>query len=163
MHSASIPRTGQRTGLLLLLFFALFLGQAHAVDDPIVTKKVEGRFHDISRSVRSAIVGKGINIAHVLPASRMLRNTGSAFGYRDEVYRDAETYEFCSARISHKLARVNPDNIVLCPFTISVYELVSEPGVVRISYRVPTGRPGTGEVVKEIVELIESIIEDATW
>jgi len=93
----------------------------------------------------------------------MLRNTGSAFGYRDEVYRDAETYEFCSARISHKLARINPDNIVLCPFTISVYELISEPGVVRISYRVPTGRPGTGKVVKEIVELIESIIEEATW
>jgi len=25
------------------------------------------------------------------------------------------------------------------------------------------GRPGTEEIVEEVVELIESIIEDATW
>lgn len=163
MEQPVIFRKGGRILLPLLLLLALPVGVIQAGDDPIVTKKVEGRFHEISRNIRSAILGKGINIAHVLPASSMLSRTGSAFGYRDNVYQDAETYEFCSARISHKLARVHPDNIVLCPFTISVYVLAAEPGVVRVSYRVPTGRPGTEEVVKEIVELIESIIEEATW
>jgi uncharacterized protein (DUF302 family) len=151
---------------VLLLFVPLLLTAClplWASEDPIVTKKVEGQFHDVTQNVRSAIVGKGINIAHVLPASAMLRRTGPAFGYDSDVYTDAETYEFCSAEISHKLANANPDNIVLCPFTISVYVLASEPGSVRISYRIPRGRPGTEPVIEEIIELIESIIEDATW
>ncbi|HIE55883.1 MAG TPA: DUF302 domain-containing protein, partial [Chromatiaceae bacterium] len=140
--------------LTLLLVFGLVLPVLSVAEDPIVTKNVEGRFHDVSRSIRSAIMGKGINIAHILPASGMLNRTGADFGYRDRVYTNAETYEFCSARISHKLARISPDNIVLCPFTISVYELASEPGIVRISYRIPAGRAGTEDVTKEIVELI---------
>jgi uncharacterized protein (DUF302 family) len=147
-----------------VISLALTAGLPCAVSaDPIVTVTVEGRFQDVSRNIRSAILGKGINIAHVLPASEMLQRTGPAFGYESEVYANAETFEFCSAQISHKLARVNPDNIVLCPFTISVYALTSEPGSVRISYRTPRGRPGTEPVIQEVVELIESIIEDATW
>ena len=136
---------------------------ASASEDPIVTTVIEGNFVDVSDSIRAAIVGKGINIAHELPASEMLHRTGPAFGYQDKVYADARTFEFCSASISHKLARINPDNIVLCPFTISVYVLVAEPGRVRVSYRTPTGRPGSKQVVSEVVELVQSIIEDASW
>jgi len=134
-----------------------------ANDDPIVTTVIEGDFTDVTESIRAAIVGKGINIAHELPASEMLHRTGAAFGYQDKVYADARTLEFCSAAISHKLARVNPDNIVLCPFTISVYVLAAEPGMVRVTYRIPTGKPGSKAVVSEVVELIQSIIEDASW
>jgi len=113
--------------------------------------------------VRAVIIGKGINIAHVLPASQMLHRTESAFGYESGVYVDAEIYEFCSARISHMLSRAHPDNIVLCSFTISVYTVKDEPGMVRLTYRIPNGRPGTEKIVAKVVESIESIIEDATW
>jgi hypothetical protein len=51
----------------------------------------------------------------------------------------------------------------LCPFIISVYAVSDEPGFVRLSYRIPTGKPGTEEIVREIVELIQGIIDDATW
>ena len=138
-------------------------GLAYSTEDAIVTTIIEGDFTDVSESVRAAIVGKGINIAHELPASDMLHRTGPAFGYTDDVYADAQTFEFCSASISHKLARVNPDNIVLCPFTISVYVLTAEPGKVRLSYRIPTGKPGSDAVVAEVVELVQSIVEDASW
>ena len=149
---------------LQIIFLLLFgANTVCASEDPIVTRKIEGSFQEVSSNVRMAIIGKGINIAHVLPASQMLHRTGPDFGYESAVYGDAETYEFCSARISHKLSRANPDNIVLCPFTISVYTIKDEPGMVRLTYRIPTGRPGTEEIVKEIVALIESIIEDATW
>jgi hypothetical protein len=125
-----------------------------AVDNPIVTTKVNDYFNEILHTVRMAIIGRSINIAHVLPASRMLHRTGPDLGYQQDVYADAETLKFCSARISHMLAKANPDNIVLCPFTISVYQLTTEPNEVRISYRVPTGRPGSEEAVAEIVKLI---------
>ena len=149
--------------LLLFTLFSLCSHVVIAADDPVVTSKVEGKFHEVVSNIRMAIIGKGINIAHELPASDMLNRTGPAYGYQTNTYNNARTFEFCSARISHKLARQNPDNIVLCPFTISVYTLTTDPDIVHISYRIPVGRPGSENIVKEIIELISSIIEDASW
>ena len=149
--------------ILLVMVTAGLVKPGWSADDNIVTIKVEGTFEDVSANVRSAIVGKGINISNTLAASDMLNRTGPDFGYTDDVYTHAEIYEFCSASLSHKLARKHPDNIVLCPFTISVYVVTGEPDVVRLSYRIPTGKPGTESIVDEIVELLQSIIEDATW
>lgn len=155
----------KKYGMLLVTTLLMLLQAwcAVASDDPVVTRKIEGSFSEVSYSIRSSILGKGINIAHVLPASDMLHRTGPAFGYHNDVYKDAETYEFCSANLSHKLARHNPDNIVLCPFTISVYTLAEEPDTVRVSYKIPVGKPGSEEVIKEVVDLIEGIIEDSSW
>jgi uncharacterized protein (DUF302 family) len=152
----------QLTSLLaaVILFASSFDISA---EDPIVTKQVEGTFAEVSSNVRQAILGKGLKVAHVLNAADMLDRTGESFGYKDKVYREAETFEFCSAALSHKLARSNPDNIVLCPFAISVYVVDSEPEQIRISYRIPVARPGSEMAVKEVVTLIESIIEDASW
>jgi uncharacterized protein (DUF302 family) len=149
--------------LLLSVMLSLTSFAASAAEDPIVSTKMEGDFHDVANNIRMAIIGKGISIAHTLHASDMLNRTGRDYGYRTNTYTDAEIFEFCSASISHKLSRQNPDNIVLCPFTISVYTLASEPGYVHLSYRKPVGRPGSEEIVKEVVELISSIIEDASW
>ena len=119
--------------LFMYLMISLASCSVSAAEDPVVTTKIEGDFHDVANSVRMAIIGKGINIAHELPASEMLNRTGPAYGYTNNTYDKARTFEFCSAEISHKLARQNPDNIVLCPFTISVYTLTSDPKIVRVS------------------------------
>lgn len=149
--------------LLLCTLFSLSSLVAVAANAPLVTTTIEGDFFDVANDIRTAIIGKGINIAHVLPASEMLNRTAPAYGYKTNTYTNARTFEFCSARISHKLARQNPDNIVLCPFTISVYSLTNEPGLVRVSYRIPVGEPGSEAIVKEIIALISSIIEEASW
>jgi uncharacterized protein (DUF302 family) len=158
LHSRSLA-----IKLFVYLILSLTPYSLSAAEDPVVTTKIKGDFHDVANSIRMAIIGKGINIAHELPASEMLNRTAPAYGYTSNTYNRARTFEFCSAEISHKLARQNPDNIVLCPFTISVYTLTSEPEFVRLSYRKPTGRPGSEKIVDEVVELISSIIEDATW
>ncbi len=149
--------------LMVLLISLLSAGHSAASESHIVTSIIPGRFHDILQNIRTAIVGKGIHIAHVLPASSMLHRTAPAFGYPEDIYADAEILEFCSARISQKLSRIDPDNIVLCPFTIAVYTLVKEPGMVRVSYRIPVGKPGTDEAEKDVVDLISGILEDASW
>ncbi len=146
-----------------ILLLSVYCQSSLANEGPIVTTKVEGSFIEVSNSVRSAILGKGINIAHILPASDMLHRTGPAFGYTEPVYLEALTYEFCSASISHKLARANSENIVLCPFTISVYVLREDPINVRISYRIPQSRPGSETAINEVIALLKSIVEDATW
>jgi uncharacterized protein (DUF302 family) len=164
-NDTNVKNSIQRQAFLALVFL-LSLGintTGQAAAESIVTVKVEGDYTDVFENVRSAIVGKGINISNIVPASQMLHRTGADFGYSDEVYVQAESLEFCSARLSHKLARKHPDNIVLCPFIISVYVVSDEPDIVRISYRIPSGKPGSEAVIGEIVELIDSIIEDATW
>jgi len=146
-----------------LFVFMFLVSTISAAESPIVTQKIEGDYFEVSSNIRTAIVGKGINVAHVLPASNMLHRTGSAYGYSKDIYSNAQIFEFCSAKISQKLSRLNPENIVLCPFTISVYSLAKEPGFVYLSYRVPVGKLGSEAIVKEVVALIESIIEDAKW
>lgn len=157
----------QRYMLLMTMLLALLPNLSNSAEvaarERIITHKVEGVYSDVAGEVRAAIEGKGINIAHVLQASDMLHRTAAAFGYNDDVYLNAETYEFCSARISHKLSRIDPDNIVLCPFTISVYVVRDDPAHVRLSYRVPVGKPGTEDAAREVEQLIESILNDATW
>jgi len=149
--------------LLLCAVISLASFVTYAVEDPIVTIEVNGDFHEVANNIRGAIIGKGINIAHELPASEMLNRTGSAYGYKANTYSNARIFEFCSARLSQKLSRQNPDNIILCPFTISIYTLAGESDTVHVAYRKPVGRPGSEEIVKEVVELIISIIEDASW
>lgn len=161
MSTSDCSRTLCLSFLLCILY--LLPQTAAASEDPVVTIKVEGDYHEVANNIRMSIIGKGINIAHEFPASGMLNRTGPAYGYKTNTYTNANIFEFCSARISQKLARQHPDNIVLCPFTISAYTLATEPEFVYLSYRKPIGRPGSEEIVKQVIALISSIIEDATW
>lgn len=129
----------------------------------IISRKVEGNYLEVVQNIRSAILGKGLHIAHELHASDMLQRTSAAYGYKNTTYTNAEILEFCSAKLSQKLSRIDPDNIVLCPFTIGVYSLPNEKNTVHVTYKITNGKPGTEKVVEEIKELISSIIEDATW
>ena len=81
----------------------------------------------------------------------------------ESIYRSAETVEFCSAQVSHQLAAANPENLVLCPFAISVYVLAADPDRVRLTYRRPflldeQSRPA----VEAMMTLVEGIVADAT-
>lgn len=152
----------------LVIMSALGLGPAPVMaasdDSPFVSRKVEGHFLDVLASVKDVIIGRGINIAHTLPASRMLNRTGPAFGMQQNVYMDAETVEFCSARISHMLSAANPRNILLCPFTISIYVLTRDPAHVYVAYRKPVGEKNSEAAVAEVTKLLDSLVEEAlSW
>lgn len=135
-----------------------------ADDSPFVSKKVEGHFFDVLSTVKDVIIGRGINIAHTLPAASMLNRTGPAFGMQQNVYLEAETVEFCSARISHMLSAANPRNILLCPFTISVYVLSRDPAHVHVAYRKPVGEKNSEAAVAEVVKLLDGIVDEAlSW
>ena len=151
--------------VILMAWITVLLPLSGSADEgPVKTVGVTGNFEDILESVRQAIEGKGINIAHTLPASDMLNRTGKDFGIEKNVFLKAETVEFCSARISHRLAQANHENILLCPFTISVYVLTDDPGHVYLSWRrpFPVSDTESRAAVKEMVELIEAIIREAT-
>lgn len=130
---------------------------------PIYTKVVEdSSFEDILDAVKETITGKGINIAHTLPSSGMLGNTGPAFGITEPLLKNGEMVEFCSAKVSHQLIQANLQNIVLCPFNIAVYELNAEPGNIYITFRRPyVIDEASIEATKAMVGLMTEIVEEA--
>jgi uncharacterized protein (DUF302 family) len=151
--------------IILMVWIAVLLPLGNSVAEaPVKTVRIEGDFFDTLDGVKSAIQGKGINIAHTLPASTMLNSTGKDFGIEKDIYVHAETVEFCSARISHQLAQANYENILLCPFMISVYVLTDDPGHVYLSWRRPFILPDDNSkaAVQEVEQLIESVISEAT-
>jgi uncharacterized protein (DUF302 family) len=165
MSQARQPLTAPTLYLALTSLFVLaaILVPAAANDPAVVTAKVEAEFEDVLDNVKSAIAGRGINIAHILPASEMLNRTAGAFGVEDNVFIEAQTVEFCSAKISHHLVQANPENILVCPFTISVYVLAKDPTHVRVSYRRPyLAGPDAANAVQETVGLVEGIVDEAT-
>lgn len=119
-------------------------------------------YEDVVDNIKDAIIGRGLNISDVLPAGEMLNRTGHDLGYDTNVFSHAETIAFCSAALSHQLVAVTPNNIVLCPFTISVYQLSSDKDTVHVTYRTPEAGADSKVIVDKVEKLIKSIIQEAT-
>ena len=91
----------------------------------------------------------------------MLNRTGPDLGYK-QIFDKAESVEFCSASISHQMTQVAPENMTLCPFTISVYIKTEQPEQLYVAYRrqLLAGDAG-GKVTAEIDKLLDGIVHDA--
>ena len=151
--------------VMIMIWTAVSMPLGGSADEgPVRTVRVSGEFEDVRDGIRQAIEGKGINIAHTLPAGDMLNRTGADFGVEKKVFLQAETVEFCSARISHRLAQANHENILLCPFTISIYVPSDDADHVYLSWRRPfsLGDKESQAAVQEMVELMEAIVREAT-
>ncbi|MCG8488045.1 MAG: hypothetical protein AB2551_12845 [Candidatus Thiodiazotropha sp.] len=145
----------------LLLFGAnLSLASEVADKDPVRVFTSEESFEDVVENIKMAIVDQGLLVSGTLHVSDMLNRTAADLGY-SEVFQKAESVEFCSALMSHKMAQAAAENIAICPFTIAVYVKKSEPEKVYASYRVPLLMGDRGEVSKAIVELLETILEES--
>jgi uncharacterized protein (DUF302 family) len=150
------------TSSLLGLLMALTVTPLLADDSPVYTRVVEGAYEDVLAAVKDIIKGRGVNIAHTLPASDMLERTGPDFGHKEKVLNGGEIVEFCSASISHKLIRANPENITICPFSVAVYALASDPGKVHLTSRIPyVIDDNSSEAAQEMQDFVKGIIDEA--
>ena len=90
-------------------------------------------------------------------AATMLDRTAEAVGATRRIYDEAEIVLFCKSDLSYRLVESNPHNIVLCPYSVAIYTLTTEPGRVYLS--IP--RPYAGDpVVEPIAALLAEIIEE---
>ncbi|MEW8458812.1 MAG: DUF302 domain-containing protein [Candidatus Thiodiazotropha endolucinida] len=117
-------------------------------------------FEDVVDNIKMAIVERGLLVSGTLHVSDMLNRTAPDLGYA-EVFTKAESVEFCSALISHKMAQAAPENIAICPFTIAVYVKQTDAEQVYVAYRSPHLAGKGKEVADEIIALMEGIIEDS--
>ena len=127
----------------------------------VIVTKAGTSFEDIDESVRMAIADGGMIVSGTLHISDMLNRTGKDIGFDKNIFKKSEAVEFCSALISHKMAAVHPANVSMCPFTVAIYELNDEPGVVYLSYR-RVNLLGDGKKVEDdIVALLQGIVDES--
>ncbi len=127
----------------------------------VVITKAGTSFDDINENVRMAITDGGMIVSGTLHISDMLNRTGKDIGFDKNIFKKSEAVEFCSALISHKMAAVHSANVSMCPFTVAIYELNDEPGVVYLSYR-RVELLGDGKKVEDdIVALLQGIVDES--
>jgi uncharacterized protein (DUF302 family) len=127
---------------------------------PVAVFKASGDFEDVVDNVKLAIEARGLLVSGVLHVSDMLNRTGPDLGYQ-QVFVQAEAVEFCSALISHKMTQVSPENMAICPFTISVFVRVEEPDQVYVAYRRQQLAGEAEAVTTEVHELLNGIVEES--
>ncbi|MBL3528402.1 MAG: hypothetical protein JMN27_12605 [gamma proteobacterium endosymbiont of Lamellibrachia anaximandri] len=148
------------------LLFALMLSVAGmafaggAAPDPVVIYKADEVYEDVIDNIKMAVEERGMLVSGILHVSDMLNRTGPDLGYK-QVFKKAESVEFCSAVISHKMTQVSPVNLVVCPFTIAVYVKADEPEQVYVAYRSQSLAGQADKVTAEILELLDGIVRDS--
>lgn len=122
---------------LLLASLMLFAATARA-EAWLEKGKTAASFEDTREAIVMAIENRGLVINYVSHIGDMLERTGIDMGASRRIYGQAQIVEFCSAHLSRQMMELDPHNIVLCPFAMSIYTLPGEPGT-WVSYRRPTG------------------------
>lgn len=145
-------------GLFFALgFLALLIGPARG--DDIRALAVPGAsFADAREAVIEAVEAAGLVVTATIPFNRMLERTGEALGQGASPYSEAETVQFCSARLAWQLVEEDPAQLALCPMSIAVYATTVDPGAVHFAYR----SPGEGSPArKRGEELLRSLVDRA--
>jgi uncharacterized protein (DUF302 family) len=151
---------------MIFLLLGLAAGVAMAGGTPsgdraaVSVFESEESFEDVIENIKMAIIDRGMLVSSTLHVSEMLNRTGPDLGY-PQVFLKAESVEFCSALISHKMSQAAAENITICPFTIAVYVTLAEPEKVRVAYRLPLLAGEAREATEAILEMLDGIVEES--
>ena len=131
---------------------------------PVVTYSKRAKFDDVRDDLKAAIEGKGLVIDYQSFVNRMLERTGKDLGSARKLYADAQAFVFCSAALSRKTMEADPANMVMCPYSIVVYEALKQPGTPHVAYRRPwrpDGSAASKAALKEVEALLDGIARKA--
>ena len=138
------------------------LSLAVQADEFSVVFKTHGDFADVRNVLVASIEGKGLKINHSNLIGDMLERTGPAVGRTTRVFGQAEQFEFCSADLSRAMMEADPHAIVMCPYSIAIYNLPQDPKTIYLAYRKlgPTKNPKLEKVLERINQLLTGIIKE---
>lgn len=141
--------------IVLILLFLLQSTVTFAGEE-IKRLKVKGSFEEIKEALVLAIENRGLVINYTAHIADMLGRTGADIGASRKVFEQAEIVEFCSARLSRQMMEMDPHNIVMCPFAVSIYTLPNDGDGVWLSYRQPFGKAS-----KQVDALLSDVVSEA--
>lgn len=149
----------------MTLFAALSLASLVAAAQPVVTYSKTGvKFDDVRDAARLAIENRGLVVDYQAQIGKMLERTGGDVGSPKPLYADAQTLQFCSAKLSRKTMEAYIGNVVMCPYSIVVYATAAKPDEVFVAYRrlsSPGGGPASRQALNEVEALLDAIAKEA--
>lgn len=149
----------------LTLLAALALAGTAAVAQPVVTySKAGAKFDDIRDNLKLAIESRGLVVDYQAQVGKMLERTGADVGSTEKLYADAQSMQFCSAKLSRKTMEAYAGNVVMCPYSIVVYATAAKPDEVVVAYRrlmSPGGGPASRQALNEVEALLDAIAREA--
>ena len=97
---------------------------------------LEADYEDVRDGLVEAIEGRGMVLSYISEAEAMLSRTADTVG-APRVYTAAQVLMFCKTDLAHALVGESPHNLVLCPYSIAVYQLDKNPDMVYVGIRRP--------------------------
>lgn len=138
----SIDNTGDNTGMIIT-----------EVDLP---------FADTRLALENAIIGQGLKIENVMELHALLERTAADFQAPESPYVNAQSFDFCSTALVHKMAALHPQNPSVCPLIIFFYSLKTAPEKSYIVYRLPYFLHDDGSLRASYHELLQSIVDETS-
>ena len=112
-----------------LLLAALVLATAAAAQaQQLKTYTKKAAFDDVKFDLTNAITNRGLVVDFNGNVGGMLARTGKDVGSTKAVYKHAEYFVFCSAKLSREMMEADPANAGFCPFVMFAYEAAAKPG-----------------------------------
>lgn len=146
------------TALLILSLPAVL-----RADGAYAVYESESDFETVLDGAKMAIEERGMYINNLMHMGEMLERTGRDLGMNEQIYRRAESIEFCSALLSRKMTTEDPSRIVNCPFILSIYTLPGQDGKTFVAHRVidPDEIEGSA-IMAEVAAMLQGVAEGAT-
>lgn len=149
---------------VLLIAIAALVGSAamaSAQDLKTLSKKAD--YEDIKFELTNAITERGLAVDYNGQLGKMLDRTGADVGSTKPIYKNAEFFTFCSAKLSRAMMEADPLNAGFCPYVVFIYEAVSKPGDIVVGYRPPPKGASAASIVAlaDIDRLLDGIIRAA--
>lgn len=146
--------------LLSGLALALAIGGAALAGqngkDEYVTYTVEEDIDDVLFAVENEIIGRGLKIDTVSKVATMLERTRLDVGGTKKIFREAQIFSFCSAKLSREMMEINPANLAFCPYKVFIYATQDAPDTTVVGHDIfPEGE------MKKVEDLLQSIIKTA--
>lgn len=147
--------------LCVILALTALQVPAGETQGPVLVFKAAADYDTVKEGIETAITNRGMLTSGELHVSDMLNRTGADLGFVRQVYAKAESIEFCSAVMSHKMIQVDPSNLVICPFTIALFIKTDEPQQVYVAFR-RQHLAGAAEAVQaEVNQLLQDIVTES--
>ena len=122
---------------------------------------VTGEYEDVKTDLVAAIESRGIVISYVAHAASMLQRTSDAVGAVGKAFDRADILLFCKADLTYQLTIKNPHNLVLCPYSVSVYTLAGDWEHVYLGIRAPEQNVPEYAAVHQL--LVDIVNETISW
>jgi uncharacterized protein (DUF302 family) len=155
-----------KLALAALLSFTALAPAFAAEPSPIVRYSAKIKFEDALDDLKNAITNQGLVVDLNSHIANMLDRTGKDLGATKRMYGtdQAQSFSFCSSTVSRMTMETDPHNVAFCPYTITIYSLLSDPGTVHVAYRRPLrpdNTPASAAALKEVEKLLDTIAREA--